>query len=308
MRSFAPNETAIWESLDAAIANVAGEEYQRLANGKKPSECASAIKGALCSLDKLQKGEMPDYDDEWTTLFYLTWYQPRQVKLGYGILHSLLSNQPLEKPLRVIDYGCGALAAQFALAIYSAIHAPDDSSSPNMSIHGVDPSDTMRKIGDKLWMELWGITEQCSDLKPLYHACDAISSTSCSVGCHHELADTKPSARSWLLAMHVVYEETKDEVRDSLMEICSEHKPERRIMTCQKQFLGLAEYIGGRHSERLCVKRRSGSLSKVTSWRHCLQKCLDGYLSDKSTNYLLQEVKWEPRESAVLHWPPCSPL
>ena len=68
-------QEAITVALDKAIAATAERELQRLIQDRDPIEIAKKICGALRGLEKLQSGEMPEYD-EWVALFYLLWYQP----------------------------------------------------------------------------------------------------------------------------------------------------------------------------------------------------------------------------------------
>ena len=69
-------------------------------------------------------GEEPEYN-EWDALFYVTWYQPRQINLALAILQKLYEDARKwlgsDFPLHIIDVGCGAfLAVQFAMAILAA--------------------------------------------------------------------------------------------------------------------------------------------------------------------------------------------
>ena len=68
------------DAFDEALADVAKKEYRRLREGLHGCTRASRIDGALESLELLQGGQEPLYHD-WDSLFYVTWYQPRQVHL-----------------------------------------------------------------------------------------------------------------------------------------------------------------------------------------------------------------------------------
>ena len=48
---------------------------------------------ALRSLKELQQGRKADYGNEWVAIFYLTWYQPRQIQLAYAALRELISER-----------------------------------------------------------------------------------------------------------------------------------------------------------------------------------------------------------------------
>ena len=98
----------IWQLLDQAIQETARSEFDRLDEGLiRKEDVKRKVESALESVDRLRTGGVPDYHDPWTAVFYLTWYQPRQVNLIYSHLKS--SNARLPQGLRVVDLGCGFL-------------------------------------------------------------------------------------------------------------------------------------------------------------------------------------------------------
>ena len=107
--------------LDEAIAAVAEQEFNRLRRITNDDvQLAENVNAALDSLAKLQYGVKPEYN-EWDALFYLTWYQPRQINLALTILPGLYEDARTDLganfSLHIIDVGYGALAIQFAMAI-----------------------------------------------------------------------------------------------------------------------------------------------------------------------------------------------
>ena len=66
--------------LERAILRVAEIEYRRLSSGLAPEQAAARVEAALEAMAGLRDGVPPDYN-EWDALFYLTWYQPRQINL-----------------------------------------------------------------------------------------------------------------------------------------------------------------------------------------------------------------------------------
>ena len=123
------------KSLDRAIANLAEAEYGRLSTegGLGTKEQHELVDRALRSLKELQQGRKADYGDEWVGVFYLTWYQPRQIQLAYAALRELIPER--NPPKYIIDYGCGAWAVQIALALRIAdvsVNGPTCERSPFM--------------------------------------------------------------------------------------------------------------------------------------------------------------------------------
>ena len=136
-----------------AIADVARQEYSRLASGLQPFEIIERLTEALTELRGLSRGYMPSYNP-WVTLCYLTWYQPHHINLAYTILGELPG--PIRKTLidvqssgrfRWIDFGCGSLPMHVAL--YAAASIGRILASPQSRIlgTGIDSSNHMLRIG-----------------------------------------------------------------------------------------------------------------------------------------------------------------
>ena len=141
-----PSVRSIEDLIDRAIAEVAEKEFRQLTRRLSEEEIVDQVHRALGELKKLADGGTPDYDCEWVALFYLTWYQPRHTNLVY----SLLDRRSVELPrhLHVVDMGCGAMAVQFALAIFAATR---DQGGTRISPANIDNSWPMIAIGVELW-------------------------------------------------------------------------------------------------------------------------------------------------------------
>lgn len=162
---------SIGDVIDRAIAEVAEEEFQRLTRGLIEEDVAGHVRRALEELKKLGEGGTPAYDCEWVALFYLTWYQPRQINLVYSFLDQTRDDLP--ERLLVLDIGCGALATQFALAIFAATRAEP---AARAVVWSVDPSRPLVKIGAKLWARVQGmVRREAGRAKPLARAMTATS-------------------------------------------------------------------------------------------------------------------------------------
>ena len=130
----ATEKEAIGIAMADAIVAVAQEEWSRLAGDNLDTHgylyVARSIEKSLRSMQSLQSGGMPTYN-EWDTLLYGTWYQPKQINLVYSTLLALrggwtIGGQPwwdgdifeiADGDVHVIDFGCGALATQFATTL-----------------------------------------------------------------------------------------------------------------------------------------------------------------------------------------------
>lgn len=136
----------IGDMVDRAVAKVAEQEFRRLSRALSEEEAVDHVHRALAELRKLREGSVPAYDCEWVALFYLTWYQARQINLVYSLL--VQRNVGLPRRLHVVDLGCGAMAVQFALAIFAATSGQ---AGTRISLTGIDSSRQMIAIGVELW-------------------------------------------------------------------------------------------------------------------------------------------------------------
>lgn len=288
------------EALDEAIARVAASEYRRLASGLSSHEVSARVHGALESLDGLKHGRLPTYD-EWDALFYLTWYQPRHIHLVYTLFHHGTREFPALS--QVIDIGCGAGATQVALA-FSMAEQPSSFGAADVSVHGIDPSEPMRAIGEALWLELWDQAERDPELEDLGKAMGDISARCASYGSYEAYA-ASPSAVAakgaghphWLTAVHAVYEETKSDLRRLLGEVCADLEPKGILVTSDdgKEPLldQLLEVPDDSLEPREVKPLWQGTLRCTTSWRRGVRADLESP-SELCRNYLKGEVRWNP--------------
>lgn len=138
---------SIGRLIDRAVAEVAEREFRRLTCDLSEEETVDQVHSALEELGKLGKsGGTPAYDCELVALFYLTWYQARQINLVYSLLDQRSVRLP--RRLHVVDLGCGAMAVQFALAVFAAT---SDQAGTRISLSGIDDSRPMIAVGVELW-------------------------------------------------------------------------------------------------------------------------------------------------------------
>ena len=132
--------------IDRAVAEVAEQEFRRLRRGLSDEDIVRNVRRALGEVAKTGDCGKPNYECEWVALFYLTWFQARHINLVY----SLLAQRGIKFPqrLHVVDWGCGAMAVQFAVAVYAAT---SDQAETRLSLTGIDNSRPMIAIGAKLW-------------------------------------------------------------------------------------------------------------------------------------------------------------
>ena len=199
-------------ALDEAVAKVTRERYDQLKDVLDGGDVRACVERARESLDLLlePEGDIPDYDDEWVALLYIIRYQPRQVNLVHSVL--LESAPKIHAPVHVVDVGSGIWASMIALAIFLATRKPTDRKA-DFTIHGIEPSKPMRRLGEELWLE-FGCAVERRELAPIVETWCAMTDT---ITTSSSLDACSSSTReSWLLAVHVVYKESKDAIRGFL--------------------------------------------------------------------------------------------
>ena len=302
--------------LDEAIATVAEKEFNRLRRGLNNGKIAEKVSRALGELEKLQGAGQPEYNDEWVALLYVTWYQPRQINIALKILQQLYADTRNEhlrtgNPLHIIDVGCGALAVQFATAI-SAVKYPHT----NVAVKGIDPSDPMRKIGEKLWAAFCSIVDEHPELSDLSRTCDSMTNTCKSFnspksyyGSDDARVRSDSGPECWLMAMYAVYESnpsTQNTLRTTLQTIRDKSDPSLILVTTHKGKRDIANSAIGEYDRSQELEPADlpipGNLPKITEWRKHLLSRLEGpyprlegpYLESIFRGYLRGKVEWNP--------------
>ena len=271
--------TFVRRVLDCAIADVAREEYQRLTEGMRSEDREKFVGGALDDLNKLGRGISPNYRSEWIALFYLTWYQPRQVHLAYTALRYLFDNLKQKPPRRIIDFGCGSWAVQIALSILFAEKSP----SQNVAVHGIDSSEPMMRIGGDLWrkfrkMMVLESARGSRFAEKLRRALDLMTD-SCSYDTSYEASAALHAARGaissddcWLTAIHATYPSNRNYMETVFRRIRKEHEPVIEMVTFYDRYdAGNPRPFYGElgFTEKKISSFRVGgnSLTKITKWR-----------------------------------------
>lgn len=292
------------DALSYAIVKVAQEEFERLSRGLTSSQKAHQIGNALTELEKLSRGTgIPDYNNPWVALFYVTWYQPRQINIAYSMLKSYLDLNRMNDrdKLFVVDFGCGALAMQFGTALAFSDAAEHGKPIPNeISILSLDSSKEMIDIGCKIWEEFkesiqtgdhpgwliqlkylaWTLPDNRNQMKPIA-----------------ELLD-KRGWKFWVSAIHTVYRENQNEVRDWLGFLSDSFRPDAGFITSfqgsrfyayeSSPFEISNRYEGLRADINPVFK---GYLPKITRWRNEVHTTIQNVMLT-NLHYLKNSVGW----------------
>ena len=290
-------------AIDHTIQKVGEAEYQRLSKNLTLSEHKTKIRLALRSLDLLQSREQPDYQDDWVALFYVLWYQPKQINLAYGMIKRLLSvrgNSSLtlkpNRQLRVIDFGCGALAMQFAVALAATDAIIEGQAIDSISIHSSDTSRPMIDLGVKLWEQF---VVESSAIPPLSKALSLVKAQ-CSTSPPDLFREETAGYEYWVSAIHAFYDDNAIAIKRALgatqalspiAMLISTHES-KHYMLQHVRPAKFRNYISGTDSIEAPI---SGTAPQIFMWR----KKLNAKLSLRHP-FLDNSVEWQWQSEAWL--------
>ena len=236
------NRAAVIEALDKAISR-AGLDAIGAAMEKPPyvsmtpdaqrQEVASKSDALRYNLGNLIP---PDYDDSVTTAAYLFTYQASHVGLAWAMIQDVARNRPNSKllltdsgKLHVIDFGCGALAMQFGLALAVADAIESGEQIDAVVIDGIDTSRQMQQIGMSVWREFCKAVDNDPRLETLGRACGLIT-----LNCHENHRSVRPvaDAEVWLSAMHAVYQHNEAAIKRAFKHFRENTMPTAVLTTC----------------------------------------------------------------------------
>ena len=284
----------IWQLLDQAIQETARSEFNRLGEGMRKWNVIRKVASALESLDLLRSGDgVPDYNDPWTAVFYLTWFQPRQVNLIYS--HLERSNERLPQGLRVVDLGCGCSATMLALAVFAATS---------------EPSRAMRTLGSQLWVRFSKLISREARLSGgnvilgrMNRVIERMSQDS-QTGCSWRdmLEETLKWRRrigrdcTWLTSVHAAYHLPRGEgMRQATRKLAPEMmlitaEWERKLNDVERELREM-DYYSLRHASE--QPEDNGCLTETTNWRRDLrERIIDDWGHFNRDRYLAEEVRW----------------
>lgn len=311
------DQQAVTEALSKAIIEVAQSELDRLTVGLEPQQKVERIEYALNELGGLSSSNMPEYADRWVALLYLTWYQPRQINIAYRIVKRYLDENSLGRSneLFVIDFGCGALAMQFGVALAFSDIAQLGKSTPRIRILSMDSSGDMIRIGRRAWTKFKDESHADNRLGYLSGVCDLITyatmtvpSSGNSLQLHHTWLDTPPGSYRWISAIHTVYEENLSEVRNLLQYIADSFNPDVSFITSQnypanvRRAKEISPFENNDAYEQLDTDTPAGfvgDLPRITQWRRNISDSLESQ-SGITSDYLDRMVRWNYSDTNFL--------
>ena len=238
----APEKRALASALDAAIDFAAHETFVQASIGwngsKKERELGQAYRDLHDSLSRL---EMPDYRYPLVPAFYALWYQPLQINLAWASFRQIVQRRSGSldnlSALRVVDFGCGALAVKFGLCLAALELAQDGRPFPPIQLDLVDDSDAMVAIGEQIWQSFVARLARQPDL---YDRIPVVETRRLN-GAADVPMDA--GAECWLVALHAFYRQNQPAVASALKDLYAKYDPSLGLLTCHQGNAGLVQGV-----------------------------------------------------------------
>lgn len=312
--------SAIAKGLDSAIAAAAAAEYSRLTTGLSQGEKANLVALALELLHgSIRQREMPEYANELVALFYSVWYQPFQVNAAYALIRDAIEQQrdrlANEEQLHIVDFGSGALAMEFGLALAVADATERGFRVPEVSVSLFEPNDAMLGVGVNIWQRFLIVMgyRGAADRSALttsvrIRGATRTSGTTIRSARITDSSDIRVPTNSprWLVAMHTYYADARESIKHDLARMHREVKPDFGFLTYHYASLDGIRYVSP-FSEPgapglIPPLPLSGELSAVNAWRSELAREL-GWPDETR---LTRPTEWDPvrgrRDNRVIRY------
>lgn len=270
------------ELLDEAVANVAGQKFLEVTGPLTNSEKASCIQEAASSLNALQQGGTPDYDNRLVAAFYMLQYQLQHINLTYSmIFNSHRAGREYEgitttETLHVVDYGCGALAMTFGVLLAAADGLEAGDHIKMIRIDSLDPAVPVVEFGVEIWERFLELVNNSQDDRLLWiqRAVDIVHRPHPTL----QLDQIKalPNSDTWLSAVHVVYEGPKgnsEEVKKNLAVLHDTLNPVAGFLTTHRSKLQTAFDVSpfGNDEYRMIQAKPAAQFSNQVLTPFCTQ-------------------------------------
>lgn len=217
------------------------------------------------------------------------------------------------RKLHVVDFGSGAFAMQFGVALVAADAIRNGQTIDEIHIDSLDLSTDMTSIGEKVWERFALFVENDANLAELNKACNTIDSRINEIRCQ-----PKDNIVRWLSAMHTVYDNEKGDVSRQLQGIQLLFSPDAGFLTThnsKEHLLPIGslfsenDYQGKFYRDRDIPSQFGGSVEKTIAWRRSLpDSVLERLHYSDDLDILLIEnfsslkVTWEDQlEESAIH-------
>ena len=230
---------------------------------------------------------MPKYN-EWDALFYLVWYQPSHINLAYSLAQKIpKDHNPLlsgRGHLRVVDFGCGALAMQLALVIAETEARLKGNATISLETISIDESIPMETLGQRV-LDLFRkrFLEKTMEDRHL--------------SVERRQSESGPERR-WVTAIHVAYETNAKEVKRELDDLVEDESPDLILVTKNSNNPApLYSPSGSSYRDMAGIRLVDGRLhhreERVLQGTTALRKQIAGYPGVERPGLLRTNTTWD---------------
>ena len=226
------DKRAVLNSLDQAIAEAVQAECDKLTPGWTLSERKDHIGWVSNHIrEALRKLTSPNYQWPLAPPVYAGIYQWSHVNIAYSMIKKMvtLSNPQNDiltdsSKLHVMDFGCGAFAMSFGLALALTEAIESGQKVTEVRIDAIDNSTFMMDMGQTIWDTFVKNVSRNANLASTRKACALIDSQT------HTSVETVPRATDkncWVSALHTIYRDNQSlsEVKRSLANLYQKGNP-----------------------------------------------------------------------------------
>ncbi len=135
--------------------NSCRRELARLQRTMNERAVGTSIERGINEFVKLKKGEKPNYRLPMVPLLHASWYHLAHVNFCIKTVSDLIK-EPVHsgESVGILDFGCGTMPLQWAVAVAVADMVKDQMQIPNIYVVNTDKSDKMSSLGCDMWAEL----------------------------------------------------------------------------------------------------------------------------------------------------------
>ncbi len=283
--------------VEQAIADAARAEYERLTKGLQPPGKEQLVSSALAELQKLRNDrELPDYDNPAVALFYTLWYLPSQVNLACSLIEEVM---PFNNDIHIIDFAAGPGALQLGVALAIARCRPAKPQR-TVAVHEIDCA-AMRNLSKMIWQQFQRIADRDGDADSQRAARTVRKFTYGDVNEAISAPEVRAprNATQALTALHVIYENNRDEVKAKLSQLSEHAHPAWTFVTapCVGSKLEITQAIVPFQAtpEPVTKQPLTGQCLQLTNLRQKIRRELPYNWSEGKL--LWSEVKWDFTEN-----------
>lgn len=215
--------------IEQAIAEAAEDEYRQITSGLNATQKAGVVGKALTELLHLRDDRsIPAYEKPAVALFYTLWYLPSQINLACSLIEEVM---PFGGDIHIVDFGAGpgALTLGAAMAVAKRRQTKVE---PKVTVHEVDRQ-AMQDLSSRIW-DNYQLRTSREGNRGCQRAANAIEKRTYATAADVVktfVSDVPRDATKSLTALHVIYRDNQDTVKEALSTLWEHAQPAWAFVT-----------------------------------------------------------------------------